>query len=129
MNALFRPLTSTTIDTRNPHTWLQQVRRVFHVRDISKQEMMFHHTLSALPTNAVSQVAGRAPEDKMYTTLKSAFIRLLSGSLERRLQQPFLKTECKDVHLRPKRPHFSTLDFATDFPSSSSLASFSPSSI
>ena len=57
---------------------------------------MFHHTLSALPTDVVSQVThaiDRAPEDKLNTTLKSAVIRQLSGSQERRLQQLFSQTE------------------------------------
>ena len=60
---------------------------------------MFHHTLSALPTDVVSQVThaiDRAPEDELYTTLKSTVIRLLSGSQERRLQQLFSQTELGD---------------------------------
>ena len=61
--------------------------------------MMFHHTLSALPTDVLSQVSQaiyKAPVDELYATLKSAVIRLLSGSQERRLQQLSSQTELGD---------------------------------
>ena len=99
VNALSFPVTFPTFDARNPHSWFRQVESIFLVRGISKQNMMFHHTLSALPTDVVSQVThtiDKAPEDELYDTLKSAVIRLLSGSQERRLQQLFSQTELGD---------------------------------
>ena len=99
VNALAFPVTFPTVEARNPHSWFRQVESIFLVRGISKQNMMFHHTLSALPTDVVSQVThaiDKAPEDELYATLKSAVIRLLSGSQERRLQQLFSQTELGD---------------------------------
>ena len=44
----------------------------------------------------VSHAIDKAPEDELYATLKSAVIRLLSGSQERRLQQLLSQTELGD---------------------------------
>ena len=83
VNALSFPVTFPTFDARNPHSWFRQVESIFLVGGISKQNMMFHYTLSTLPTDVVCQVThaiDKAPEDELYTTLKSAAIRLFSGS-------------------------------------------------
>ena len=44
----------------------------------------------------VTHAIDRAPEDNVYTTLKSAVIRLLSGSQEGRLQQLSSQIEPRD---------------------------------
>ena len=98
LNVLPFPVTFPTFDAKNPHSWFRRVESIFLVRGITKQNMMFHHTISALLMDVVSQVThaiDKAPEDESYTTLKSAVIGLLYGSQERRLQL-FSQTESGD---------------------------------
>ena len=79
VNALSFPVTFPTFDAENPHSWFRQVVRIFIVRGISKQNMMFHHTLSELPEDVASQVThaiDKAPEKELLTTLKSALMVL-----------------------------------------------------
>ena len=77
VNAISFPIMFPTFEARNPHSLFRQDESIFIVRGISKQNTMFHHVLSALPTDVVSQVThaiDKPPEDELYTTLKCAVI-------------------------------------------------------
>ena len=85
MNSISFPVMFPTFNARNLHSWFRQVEIIFRVRGISKQNIMFHHVLSALPTDVVYHAINKALEDELYTTLKWAVIRLLFGSHEKHL--------------------------------------------
>ena len=112
VNAISFPVMFPTFQAKNPHSLFRQVESIFLVRGISKQNIMFNHVLSALPTKVVSQFThaiDKPPEDELYTTLKCAVIRLLSGSHEKRLQQLFSQTNLGDHILSMLLRHMETL--------------------
>nr|CDS26918.1 gag pol polyprotein [Hymenolepis microstoma] len=90
------PSYSPTLDPTNPHFRFVKLQNIYRLRDVTKQRMLFQHTIAALPANIASLVfviITKELEDNCYDPLKRAVISRLTTSQEKRRNQLFSQVE------------------------------------